>query len=118
MAVGDIPYVGVVVTNAVRLELCEQLAAAGVVQMVNARSAIGRHYSQLFGITFHEPWNKRAGALFEVAKHFDFIRKSLIGLGPAKLFIDLAIVADTHRGAECVFNLLHEYPVGMRVRSG
>jgi len=116
LSVGDIPYVDVVVPHAIRLEFGEQLAAAGIVKMVDARPAVRGHHFERFGIAFYQAWHKGAGALFEVAKDFHLVRKALIGLGPTKLFIDLAIVADAHGGAECVFDLLHEFSCGMRKR--
>jgi hypothetical protein len=53
LAVGDIPYVGVVVPHAIMFEFGEQLTAAGIVKVVDARAAVRGHHFELFGIAFY-----------------------------------------------------------------
>jgi hypothetical protein len=107
LAIGDIARFRIVVPDPVGFQLRKELAGTLLIKMLNVASTVGCHYLQPLRFGFQEPRHERTSSGFEVAQNPNFVREAFFRLRSAEGLVDPAIIADTNRCSESVFDLVH-----------
>ena len=91
----------------VALQLLEKFPRSFVVQVLDPRTAAGGHNLELRGFHFDQSGHEWTASAFKISENFNFVRKPLVGLGPAEKLVDFALVAEAHHGSLGVLNRVH-----------
>ncbi len=107
MTIGDIARFRIVVPDPVGFQLRKELAGTLLIEMLNVASTVGCHYLQPLRFCFQQPRHERTSAGFEVPQNPNFVREAFFRLRPAEGLVHPAIIPDTNRCSESVFDLVH-----------
>ena len=107
MAIGDIARFRIVVPDPVGFQFRKELAGTLLIEMLNVASTVGCHYLQPLRLGFQEPRHEWTSAGFEVPQNPNFVRKAFFRFRPAEGLVHPAIIPDTNRCSESVFDLVH-----------
>ncbi len=107
MAIGDIARFRVVVPDPVGFQFRKELARTLLIEMLNVASTVGCHYLQPLRFDFQQPGHERTSAGFEVPQNPNFVREAFFRLRSTEGLVHPAIIPDTNRRSEGVFDLVH-----------
>lgn len=108
LAIGDVAHVRIIMADAKGFEFGEQFLGAGGVEVFNTRAAVGGDDLWRGGISFQQPRDEGAFALFEMAENADFVFETFLGIGAVVSLDDPTIEGQVHGRPERIFNFEHE----------
>ena len=91
----------------IEFQFRKKLFRALLIEMLNVASTVGCHYLQPLRFGFQQPRHERTSAGFEVPQNPNFVREAFFRLRPAEGLVHPAIIPDTNRCSESVFELVH-----------